>query len=359
MLRAASHECLFRIIILTFIAIILGCAPTKPKVLIPREALYGYGIFPNYNLTLADSIKMNPGVLFLIVDTYINSLDSQPSSFSDKIIDLPEKAIVRLLDAEPGMTRPSLKVQYGNHIGYVSDILMERPLIQKEAIEEFIARRTTYHRQKEQAKKQAYEAELERLKKLKEYYESKPLYVKGLKVNLRERPNKNSKILFQLVKGDIVYLQDGNQLNSGWAKVKYISQFDKENKRVERYNIDNQEELEVIYLNGWIHSSLLSENPIEKLSYDEQRRREFLNKHKNLSTSFKEAISSGKIKRGMTEEMAIASWGYPDDKHKSSFGTSTWVYRVESYVSYYFYYLYFEDSVLVRWEESSVKKSYY
>ena len=83
---------------------------------------------------------------------------------------------------------------------------------------------------------------------------------------------------------------------------------------------------------------------------NEEEKRRFLSEEKKYSNDVIDAIIDGKVKRGMTKEQAIYSWGRPDDINSStgSWGThDQWVYNRGELSTQY---LYFENGILTSWQ---------
>lgn len=59
----------------------------------------------------------------------------------------------------------------------------------------------------------------------------------------------------------------------------------------------------------------------------------------------------GKIDIGMTTEEVEASWGYPNDINKSSWGHEQWVYGFCDRHFCKHTYLYFENNKLTSWQD--------
>jgi hypothetical protein len=80
---------------------------------------------------------------------------------------------------------------------------------------------------------------------------------------------------------------------------------------------------------------------------NDERREQYFNDHPELSEQIKQCIRKGTIVLGMTKEQVTASWGKPDDIHRSvySFGVhEQWIYGDRQY-------LYFEDGILTSWQD--------
>ncbi len=181
--------------------------------------------------------------------------------------------------------------------------------------------------------------------------EQNPRWINSLDVNFRVGPSTNEKIIKTLREGCEVYFQ---LEENGWSKVL----FRRENINIK--TIDNTDEILGSYIEGWIFSTLLSNEyiyPVSDNFYDflkkeKKRRQNFLDKNTNISIKYKEAIINGKIILGMTAEMVIASWGYPDDVNKSVTGYGTneqWIYG--DYDSIEEHFLYFDNGILTGWQE--------
>ena len=207
-----------------------------------------------------------------------------------------------------------------------------------------------YYQEKANKRKLEQENERNKILALKESIESKPRWIKSINANLRKSPTTDSEIIRKLEKGDVVFLQ--NQ-NGEWCNIKIL------NKKFPQ--IKNSAEINLLFTDGWIHSSLLSTAEIAKLSTWEKkgidiesknnlRRSNFINNNSSIPSKYKNAITNGQIMLGMTKEMTIASWGQPNDINRTVtiYGTSEqWVYEG----LYSRTYLYFDENVLTSWQD--------
>lgn len=106
---------------------------------------------------------------------------------------------------------------------------------------------------------------------------------------------------------------------------------------------------------GWINEVLISKalpREWKKKASIEIKQTRILNKNKRLTNKYGRAIADkiidGEIWIGMTDDMAKASIGYPDDINRTvtRYGThEQWVYNKKDMN------LYFDDGVLTSWQE--------
>ena len=78
-----------------------------------------------------------------------------------------------------------------------------------------------------------------------------------------------------------------------------------------------------------------------------RKTQQYINDHPELSERIKQYILKEKIVLGMTKEDVEASWGKPNDIHRSvySFGVhEQWIYGSRNF-------LYFEDCILTSWQD--------
>ncbi len=170
-------------------------------------------------------------------------------------------------------------------------------------------------------------------------------WVKTYRANLREKPSKQSKVLFTLEKGDSV---EAELQRKKWVKVTYT------HSESDLYSFEEGKET----IAGWIFAGLLSENKVQPLSFyeeeqiaDQRRREANLKSHPEWPKRFREAIREGKIMIGMTKEMVEAAWGYPSDTNEGySIGTGSyavWWYRyMDEYIM-----VDFSDGVVTGWSK--------
>ncbi|MFQ5957576.1 MAG: hypothetical protein ACE5KK_07375 [Candidatus Brocadiales bacterium] len=90
----------------------------------------------------------------------------------------------------------------------------------------------------------------------------------------------------------------------------------------------------VIFVNGCVQTQ-------------EQVRRDYIDKHPELSERIREAILNGEIIIGMAQEEVVASWGAPWDKTTRDYDEV--VIEIWHYIPYGGTYLFFEDGILTRW----------
>lgn len=82
----------------------------------------------------------------------------------------------------------------------------------------------------------------------------------------------------------------------------------------------------------------------------EDRRREYIAAHPELTEQERQLIEAGRLALGIRAEVAAASWGTPDDINRSvgSWGVhEQWVYEVGKYSHKY---LYIENGKLSSWQ---------
>ncbi len=98
---------------------------------------------------------------------------------------------------------------------------------------------------------------------------------------------------------------------------------------------------------GWIKRAELSGNKVKLISKNDFRRELFCLTHTGISMKLVKAIREAGIILGMTREMVIASWGEPQDVHRTagSWGIhEQWIYGNNQYV-------YFENDILTSWQD--------
>ncbi|MCH8872431.1 hypothetical protein IH824_06600 [candidate division KSB1 bacterium] len=107
--------------------------------------------------------------------------------------------------------------------------------------------------------------ELARLKSLKEKYESNLMYVIGSIVNFRESYTTSSPVLKKLPRGSVVYIQESYFAITKWSKVMYRDADIWSHHSISEDDINTEEELNSLYIDGWIHNSLLSTRKPSKI----------------------------------------------------------------------------------------------
>ena len=226
-----------------------------------------------------------------------------------------------------------VKLDNGN-VGYISESFLstddksikQAMKTQREAIDIAIESR---EKAKQDSIKRILQAKRDSL-------ESNPAWVKVFTVNLREKPTTESKITKKLEQGEKIFIQEKQ---GDWYKV-----------RIFKYIEITPDSINIQFTEGWLFHTLVSKDEVKKLTYRERERIEYVNQHPNIFKKYKNAILKGQIMLGMTEDMVIASWGYPDDKNRSvyTFGVhEQWIYG--SYLNRT--YLYFEDGILKSWQD--------
>ena len=174
------------------------------------------------------------------------------------------------------------------------------------------------------------------MQKARDSLESKAAWIKVVRANIRESNNTSARVKETLWQGTPVYIQNSE---NEWDKVLYDGPID-----ITLY--DNIDELAAAYKSGWIHKSLVSDNPIDSLSYDEERRWTYVIEHPNIAKKFKDAIVKGAVILGMNQEMVTLILGDPDEVNRTVSGLGVheqWVYRYGLF--------YFEDGILTAWQD--------
>ncbi|MCJ7812236.1 hypothetical protein MUP95_02815, partial [bacterium] len=170
--------------------------------------------------------------------------------------------------------------------------------------------------------------------------ESNPLWIKSFTAEVRETPLNNSKIIIELEQGEKVFMQYSE---GDWYKIKIDIPSKLSTKYVSKKDFDES------YLDGWIYHTFVSNEPVTKLQELERasiqkridRREEFIYTHPNISQEFKEAILNGTVILGMTKDMVIAIWGFPNDTNRT-----VTTYGTHEQLVYPDIYFYFEDGIL-------------
>lgn len=181
------------------------------------------------------------------------------------------------------------------------------------------------------------------LKERKARIESRKVWIKTFRANIRENPNKNSKIFCNLNQGDVLFVQEKK---GNWLKVFWHS-----TGNFDLYRFKTTNELVDSYNSGWIHISIISEEYIQKPSFNERRRKSFVFNHPDVTECYNQAILGGRIILGMTEEMVIASWGNPKEVNRTVYSFGVHKQYIYGNDIRYRKYLYFENGVLTSWQD--------
>ncbi len=166
--------------------------------------------------------------------------------------------------------------------------------------------------------------------------EAHSVWINVSRANIRSSNTIQSDIKDLLWRGTKAFKQEES---GAWARLLYSPP---DLKTV----FDHRGDLSSLYDHGWVQKKLISEQYIELMSNSDRRRWRYLQKHPNTSDEFKRAIESGDVILGMTRDMAIASWGEPEDVNRTvgSWGThEQWVYS--------HHYLYFKNNILTSWQD--------
>ena len=300
-------------------------------------------VFRLKRISLAKELKkiLNRGLKTKIETK--TKLRSAPNDKSKVLTKISKNSIIKL-HTFSGFYR---KVTYHGKTGYVWNIFIKEPdsvkIINnlKNKIKELKKEEEYKVANKEKIiKKISLKIQREKVQKEIVKVESKPAWVKVFTANVRETPSINSKIVDKIVQGKKVFIQK-KEMNWYFVKI----------KKKRTLNLTTLKELENYYSSGWIHENVLSNTYVSKLSGDQRRRIKYVKNHPNISNKFKSAILNGEIILGMTDEIVIASWGYPDDKNRTvgSWGIhEQWIYSngVKSIT-----YLYFENGILKSWQD--------
>jgi len=268
-----------------------------------------------------------------VTTNYNLALYASPSEISEIICRITPGSYFILKDFSDNWFR---KINYNDKIGYVIGVFIAKndtldTLLNKISKLKFLERNEV------ELKNKIYIEEIQNyIKKL----EGSKGWIRVLKANIRSYPSISAKVIRQLTQGDVVYLLDKKK---NWYHILTKSE--------NYYEPVYIEDLKDIYDEGWIHQNLISFKAIRKLTEDEIRRRKFVQSNMNIPKKFKDAILRGAIMLGMTKEMVVASWGYPNDINRTvgSWGVNEqWIYGTDIRFTKY---LYFENGILVSWQD--------
>lgn len=299
-------------LLLTFT--LFGCSnyQTTQKRDIPKEAYFGGGEV-NYSLSLADSIRHNNGVLYLVIDKPTGTILYTKANSENKRmvkVPIPNRSVVRLLDVlflQSG-SEFLYEIKHRGTIGYVRASDAKAPQVQLDLVENL----------KQSAiqsfdDKKSENSELQRIRTQKLQYESNPMYIIASMANIRADHTTSSAIITQVPRGTMVYVQDTNDGIRNWYKVKYREKDIWSRYEIEEGEIDTEQELNALYVNGWIHRSLLSKRkPPETVNnyevynylqkrwdYYEAKDGAYLDKHDDL------VIAEASDKFGITQNQVL------------------------------------------------------
>ncbi len=250
---------------------------------------------------------------------------SHPTSETLKIVP-PTKKLIAL-----DYYRNYWNVDCDGTVGYISDMFITSD-----------ARAKQFAKAREQMRSK----EKRELRQQQSRIESNKIWIKTLKANIREFPSAASRIMSTLEIGDLVYLQEetGDWFRVMWKKSANTS-----------YSFADEAELLNSYELGWIHKSLTSETEVGRSTKNvllaQERRKLFVQNNSHIEDRVKTAILKGRVMLGMTNDMATASWGDPEDTNRTvgSFGVhEQWIYGNDIEFRKY---LYFENGILTSWQE--------
>ncbi len=228
----------------------------------------------------------------------------KPSSFLRDTAGYPAKTIYTTNESDKGVVFEILdnnyvKVRVNGVDGFMHYMNFEKSEELKEVILE-------KNRKNEKINKDLQDKRNEKLESIRNkisLIETDPIWVKSDVANLRVSPTTSSEIVKVLERGEILFRKE---LKNDWQKV-FLRNYDM--IKIESFRVKDEESN---YLIGWIHSSLLSVEKVGRFTYEEIRRRDFVNKKKSsLTQQNKDDILNGKIRIGMTKLMVLASWGDP------------------------------------------------
>jgi hypothetical protein len=199
-------------------------------------------------------------------------------------------------------------------------------------------------------------------------------------VRIREKENSSGKLLFEPKKGEIITLIDFDDNTHHWLvsfhnTVGYVNEvlirqnsdvddFKKylaakkiqkieENKRLATENARRAEEIRKVEAQKLEEKrNLEAQKQIEeskKLVSEAEKNQRIRNAAliKKYGSTIADKIITGKIWIGMTDEMALESWGKPEKNNRSvgSWGVhEQWIYHNDVYV-------YFENGILTSWQD--------
>lgn len=276
------------------------------------------------------------------------TIQDAPDAFSNRIVSLSSGDIIKVI----GIEERYFRILYENDKeGFVPRIILDRVTSNEEIFEIYdriselrteieeltIQRREaeveTLEKEREELQMRE-EAERQRLSQLHNKIRSKLSYVNVFSGNMRESPSTDGSILNRLPQGEKVYLQEKK---NQWYQVKIPNTWS--------MPINSEEAVLNSYDTGWIHESILSEEPVKMLSKSERRRIGFVNNNPQISDQQKQDILEGTIRIGMTKEVAEACWGRPLDINRTvtaNMVREQWVYGSVGNRRY----LYFRNGIL-------------
>jgi len=237
------------------------------------------------------------------------------STFSSKtLVTIPTGKYLEWVGYEFGYW----KVKFGNHEGFINEILVEC----KDALK-------LYEENKNKL--------LARLNQMKDSIEVKTKWINEFKVKVMQDPTNKSYETDQLYRGIEIYLQVEQ---NGWCYILYDDPIHV------NHRFDDENSFASSYKNGWIKKPILSDVYVSSMSESEIRRQQFILDNPGLSKKYKDAILNSAVMLKMTEEMVIASIGLPNDINRT---VGSW--GVHEQWVYYTMYLYFENGILTSWQD--------
>ncbi|MBO6524171.1 MAG: SH3 domain-containing protein [Balneolaceae bacterium] len=205
-----------------------------------------------------------------------------------------------------------VKVRINGIEGYVHYL----NFIDFKSIQEQIQKKKRISEKIKEDERKVREERLDLIKNRIAIIEKKPVWVKSDAANLRSSPSTSGEVIQVIERGDKLYeiAREGEWVNL------LIRDYDK----IDLFSFDIDSEKDN-YIEGWMHSSIVSEELIRPYSITEQirrntekRRRDFVTQNESsLTEQNKSDILNGSIRIGMTKEMVIASWGEPDDVNRT------------------------------------------
>ena len=162
-------------------------------------------------------------------------------------------------------------------------------------------------------------------------------WINEFKISVFSAPDKKSQVITELYQGEEVYPQVNE---NGWVHILFNNY---------RWGLDRWNDVESFdssYTEGWITGDLLSDEFVKSLSEQQKRRKQFILDNPRIKKKYKAAIQSGSFMLGMTDDMVVASIGYPNDINRT---VGSW--GVHEQWVYYSMYLYFENGKLTSWQD--------
>jgi hypothetical protein len=235
----------------------------------------------------------------------------EKSSFGSKTLTvIPEGTILKWQSNEFGYW----KVEYSNQIGFVNELRTEC----KSALKKF-------------------NGDLSNLKEEADLIEKNSKYVNVFKTPVYNENSKSSYTIDFLYQGDKLFIKEKTE---NWGYIYY------DNRIWIPYRFDSKEYFDSSYSKGWILLKDVGDEKLPALTNSEKRRKQYIIDNPKINKTFKDAILKGRIALGMSEEMVVASIGYPNDINRSvgSWGVKEqWVYPYK--------YVYFENGTLTSWQD--------